>query len=193
VGFSYPVVPRGQARMQGTACGGPHSEDLAKASESFTKVGKELASSADAAGADFAKVIACEICIAKKPPRISQISHLTAARSGKSVAGLNNAYFGRKESQCGPFCSRSLILLGVCTSGLSLRVGRWRCSTGNAYHRIDELQMGPMRVLLGSGPRVRISGPFTSPVRTNTVEAVGKTPVRFQTGIPPAASVGSAM
>jgi len=42
VGFSYPVVPKGQARIRVQMSAALSLEDLANAAESFTKVGKAL-------------------------------------------------------------------------------------------------------------------------------------------------------
>ena len=41
-GFSFPVVPRGQARIRTQMCAGHNDADIDEAVEAFTKVGKEL-------------------------------------------------------------------------------------------------------------------------------------------------------
>jgi glycine C-acetyltransferase len=42
IGFSYPVVPKGLARIRVQISAGHDPEDIDKAVAAFTKVGKEL-------------------------------------------------------------------------------------------------------------------------------------------------------
>ena len=42
IGFSYPVVPRGQARIRTQMSAAHEPEDIDRAVEAFTKVGREL-------------------------------------------------------------------------------------------------------------------------------------------------------
>ena len=42
IGFSYPVVPQGQARIRIQTVGGTQPEQMNRALEAFTAVGREL-------------------------------------------------------------------------------------------------------------------------------------------------------
>ena len=42
IGFSYPVVPQGKARIRTQMCANHTREDLDRAIEAFAKVGREL-------------------------------------------------------------------------------------------------------------------------------------------------------
>ena len=42
IGFSYPVVPTGQARIRVQSSAAPRQDDLERAVEAFTTVGREM-------------------------------------------------------------------------------------------------------------------------------------------------------